>query len=61
MVNEGVGVHCKAVRSKVFTVVFLLVELGKAIEKSKGSLEAYHSISSPSVIVTSSYHVFLLP
>ena len=37
----------------MFTVVGLLVELGKAIAKSKGSLEAYPSIRQTSITVTS--------
>ena len=40
VMNEGVEIHCKAVTTQVFTVVGLLVELGTAVAKSKGSLEA---------------------
>ena len=42
VMNEVVGVHCKAVTTQVFTV--LLIELGTAMEKSKGYLA-----SSPSI------------
>ena len=38
VMNEGVDIHCKAVTTQLFTLVGLLVELGTAIEKSKGSL-----------------------
>ena len=44
VINKRVKIHCKAVTTQVFTLVGLLVELGTAIEKSKGSLEAYSSI-----------------
>ena len=53
VINEGVEIHCKAVINQVFTVVGLIVELGTAIEKSKGSLDAYPSIRKTSVTVTS--------
>ena len=51
--NEGVEIHCTAVTTQVFTLIGLLVELGKAIAKSKGSLEAYPSIRQTSITVTS--------
>ena len=43
--NEGVNIRCKAVTTNVFTVVGLLVELSTAIEKSKGYIKSFNSIS----------------
>ena len=42
--NNGVKIHCKAVMTQVFTVVGLIIELGKEFEKPKGSLESPPSI-----------------
>ena len=53
LMNEGVDIRCKLVTTQVFTVVGLLVELGKAIAKPKCSIEAYPSIRQMSVTVTS--------
>ena len=44
VMKEGVEIRCKAVTEKI-TVVGLLVESIKAIEKSKGFLEEYSFIS----------------
>ena len=44
VMNEGVDIRCKAVTNQVFAVVGLIVELGTAIVKLMGSLEAYPSI-----------------
>ena len=44
VMNEGAEIHCKAVTTQVFTVVGLLIELGTAIVKSKGSLGESPSI-----------------
>ena len=44
VINEGVDIRCKAVTNQVFAVVGLIVELGTAIVKLMGSLEAYPSI-----------------
>ena len=53
LMNEGVEIHCKSVTAQVFTVVGLIVEIGTAIAKSRGFLEANHSIRLSSVTVTS--------
>ena len=45
VMNEGVRICCKTVTTKVITLVGLLVELGTALSKPKGSLEAYNPIS----------------
>ena len=45
VMNEGVNIHYKSVMTQVFTVLGLVVELGTAISKSKGYLEAYLYIS----------------
>ena len=42
--NEEFGVHCKEVTTQLFTVVVIIVELGKSITKPKGCLEASPSI-----------------
>ena len=47
MMNEGVEINCKAFMTQVFTVH--LVELGTAIEKSKGYIETSTSINEPYV------------
>ena len=47
MMNEGVEINCKAFMTQVFTVH--LVELGTAIEKSKGYIEASTFIKEPHV------------
>ena len=39
-INKGVMMHCKTITANLLTVVRLLVEPSKAIEKEKGSLEA---------------------
>ena len=44
VINAGVKMHWKAVKTKVFTVVGLLFELGTAVAKPKVYLEAYTSI-----------------
>ena len=41
VMNEGVNMSFKAVTTQVFTVLELLVELSKTIEKPKISLDAY--------------------
>ena len=40
VMNKSVNICCKAVTTQVFTVVVIIVELGKAIAKLKGSREA---------------------
>ena len=45
VMDEGVQMCCKSVTSNLFTVVCLLVEPITSIEKPKGYLEAYLSIS----------------
>ena len=42
VMNEGVGIHCKAVVNQMFIV--LLVEVGTSILKLKGYIEESHSI-----------------
>ena len=42
--KKGVNMSCKVVTVKILKVAGLLVELSTAIEKSKGSIEAYNSI-----------------
>ena len=53
VMNEGVKIHCRSITTQVFTVVGLLVEIDKSIEKSKGRPEASLSTRYPSVTVTS--------
>ena len=44
VINEGVNICYKAFTTQVFTVVVILVYLGTAIEKRKGSIGEYTSI-----------------
>ena len=44
VMNEGVNINCKSFMSQVITVVGLIVEIGKSIEKPKVYLEAYTSV-----------------
>ena len=53
VMNEVVEIHYKAFMTQVFVLVGLIVELGTAIEKSKGYIDAYPSIRKTSVTVTS--------
>ena len=39
VMNEGVKMHCKSVMTNVFTLVCIILELIKAIEKPKCSLQ----------------------
>ena len=52
--NEGVMIRCKEITDNLLTVVGLIVEPRKAIEKPKSSIGEYISISQPQQTVTSS-------
>ena len=53
IMNGGVRISCREVTNQVCTVVGLLVDIITTIEKSKGSIKLYTSISEPSIKLTS--------
>ena len=57
VMNEGFDIFCKEVTSQVFTVVCLLVDLGRYLTRSKVSKFASPSIRLSSVTITSNVPV----